>query len=419
MDNNVFESEQYFGELDEVLKKALKGKPTIFRLTGQKNRIYFTKADENAPVTIYNSGTTILRNYNDEAGNLAIHKWKVGLVNSGKDPAIELVKRQNYGTLLHILYGRILMGEKTSFSELKNFIISCAEEARIDKDEVKKLVNTHMWEFEKDVASFLTWIKEYKVRPLGIELMLKSDKYKVATALDLICEITAMEKGFHGEVYKSASKATGAKAGDPKMTLGEVKKNVIVDFKSGKKGFYDKNILQLLESRVIFEENFPDIKIDGIYNFAPNDWKTKPTYKFYDQERESKQIDYLKKIFENVMERGKTEFEEKLMKRRERVMLGDIDINNIQDELIQDMTLEEMANKYYREKYVVNRDVFGDFLEESKDDITDTEGLVYVLERCNEEYLQELANGVGITYNNQEDFIKQLVSKYEVEYGEK
>ena len=71
--------EQYFGELHESLNKVLKDKPSIQRITGTQNRFYFTKAGPKAPVFIYNSGTTLIDNFYDKAGTIAINKWKVNL----------------------------------------------------------------------------------------------------------------------------------------------------------------------------------------------------------------------------------------------------------------------------------------------------------------------------------------------------
>lgn len=414
--NSIFEYNQYYGQLDSLLKKEMKKKPTIYRLTGVKNRIYFTKEDENSPPTVYNSGTTIIDNFRDKNGEEAIHNWKIGLINSGKDPHVQLIKRQNYGTLLHILYGRLLSGETTSFNKLKEFIISCAKDARISKQVVEKLLSTNYMEFQKDVASFLTWIRDYKVQPLAIELMVKSDKYKVATALDLICYINTKEKGYWGEVYKTDSKVTSVKKGDPKETSKMVRKLVIVDFKSGKKGFFPKNVLQLLLSKKIFEESFPDIKVEGIFNFAPNDWKIVPTFKMYDQERESKQINYLKAILENVLERGKFEFEEKMEKAREMVMVGSIDVNNIQDDMFKKVDLFELANIHYKHHFSINRDVFGDFVKEFE--ITSDIELREALDNLPILTLKDLALAIGIKYRSRIQFTNILTEKYVEQHGE-
>ncbi|MDC7250823.1 MAG: hypothetical protein PQJ49_12975 [Sphaerochaetaceae bacterium] len=408
MENPVFEQEQYYGEISDVLKKALKNKPLIYRLTGTKSRIYFTKEDENHPPVIYNSGTTLIDNYRDKDGERAITDWKIKLVNQGENPNKVLKTRQDYGTLLHVLYGKILLGETTSFDELKDFIISFADEVKMKKDYVKNLVTSHIDEFKKDMASFLTWLVEYKVEPLGIEVMLKSDELRVATALDLICYVTVEEKGFWGEVYKS-----GAKKGEPKETKQPVRKLAIVDFKSGKKGFYKKNVLQLLLSKRIFQENFPDLEVEAIFNLAPNDWLTSPTYKFYDQERDTKQIDHLKRIEQNVYDRGMIEFEDLILTKTKMVIKGDININNIvTEDLVSYKSMEEIAEKYYQE--YKNQDVFKMLLEEKQ--IQDVDELRVFLNKKDIVYLKELSKGVGISYTNKDEFMGKLIEKYEKEY---
>lgn len=407
MENPVFETEQYYGELSDVLKKAIKNKPTIFRLTGTKSRIYFTKEDNHPPI-IYNSGTTLIDNYRDKDGERAISDWKIKLVNQGKNPNEVLKTRQDYGTLLHVLYGKILLGETTTFQDLKDFIISFADEVKMKKDYVKRLVSSHIDEFQKDMASFMTWLAEYQVEPLGIEVMLKSDELRVATALDLICYVTVEEKGFWGEVYKS-----GAKKGEPKETKQPVRKLAIVDFKSGKKGFYKKNVLQLLLSKRIFQENFPDLEVEAIFNLAPNDWRTNPTFKFYDQERDNLQINHLKRIEDNVYERGMIEFQDNILTKTKMKLSGEININNLQtEELISFKSMEEIASQYYEE--FKNQDVFKMLVDEQS--LESAEEVAIYLGKKDGVYLKELSKGVGITYKDKESFIKELVKKYEKDY---
>ena len=114
MNKPILESEQYYGEVSEILKKELKNKPTIYRLTGKDRRIYFTKEGD-LPIQVYNSGTTIIDNFKDKDGDEFIHKWKVGLINSGQNPNSVLKERQVFGTLLHILYSNVLLKEVVSF----------------------------------------------------------------------------------------------------------------------------------------------------------------------------------------------------------------------------------------------------------------------------------------------------------------
>ena len=260
------------------------------------------------------------------------------------------------------------------------------------------------------LASFVQWCIDFKVEPLGIEVMLKSDEYRVATALDLICYVTVKEKGYWGETYKSDSKSTGAKKGDPKESYKEVKQLAIVDYKSGK-NFYDKNVLQLLESKLIFEENFPDIKVGGIYNFGANDWKgSTPTYKFYNQERENKNIDFLKAIFKNVLDRGKVEFEHKILPKRKRQFVGSADFSNLtMENVVKYETLEETAQRYWLEANTVV-DHFKVFIDENK--IETGKNLRTCLNPKDAAELKDLALKVGLKYNNRQKFIQRMVEKF-------
>ena len=401
MSYQEFNTEQWVGHLHPSLAEKLKTKDPIFRLTGRSHRFYFTKANKDAPVTVYNSGTTLIGNYRDMEGERALENYRIGLINSGKDPEVVLKTRQDYGTLMHIIFGRILMGETTTFETLENFVIQASTEARLDKAYTTQLVKSHLTEFKKDVAAFLAWIRDYKIEPLGVEVVMKSDRHKVATPLDLICYATVKVKGFWGEVYKS-----GVKKGQPKETYKEEKQLIIVDFKSGKKGFWDKNVLQLLLSKGIFEENFPDMEIQGVYNFAPNDWKKDPSYKFYNQERESKNIDYLKKLKDNIFERGRIEFEEKLSQKTERMFSGTIDFNNPDVSGITTDSLYDVADSFYKNEYLPGQDQVVDFKKKYK--IKSSEDVEKVLENMKVKELMNVSELTNIPFVSLTDFTQRI-----------
>ena len=63
--------------------------------------------------------------------------------------------------------------------------------------------------------------------------------------------------------------------------------DAIVDFKSGKKAFYDEYVLQLALYKEMWNENFPDKTITRIFNVSPKDWtktaKKAPSYNFEEQ----------------------------------------------------------------------------------------------------------------------------------------
>lgn len=348
MKDYLLEKDQSFGTVDSRLKN--KKLPIIYRLTSQTGggRIYFTQEKKGGEIKIYNSGTTLIDVYKDENGENALHKWKVGLINEGRNPNEVVKERQNYGTILHLIYGHLLQGVTIEIPKVKTFIVGLHKELNMTKTELDLIASNNEEEFQKDILAFLIWIKEYKIKPLAIELMLKSDKWQTATALDLICEATIPTKGFWGETYKS-----GARKGEPKETKKDVVHIILVDFKSGKKGFYDKNILQLLLSKEIFKENYPDIELGGLYNFAPSDWKTSPSFKFTNQEQGedqsgAKHRGYLNKIANKIFDLGLIKFEEKTLNKNVIQYKGIADLSSDSEvtDLYEYLNYQDLAKKY-------------------------------------------------------------------------
>lgn len=269
----VIESDQYMYLCQELKKISL---PVLRRISYNGNRYYFETL-ESGEVILYSSGTTLISDgYVDRSD--ALSQWKLKQRILGNDPDAIARERSDFGTIMHVLFGHIAMGKKIPFSEggIRRYIKSI-EDLKIEKERVAFIADKYAIEFLEDIRSFIKWIKDYNVKFLAIELMLRSKEYMVATAIDGIVEMDKKTKvkGFFGRTYQRASGEH--KKGDPMEEEREEITRVInvIDFKSGRDGnFYPTYALQLELNRRMVMENLKKVikEIDGIYNFAPKSW---------------------------------------------------------------------------------------------------------------------------------------------------
>lgn len=183
----------------------------------------------------------------------------------------------SYGSLLHDLIAKYSVSHKFNFSRSNiEKIISnwCSEQDFYQPECNSKWPRA----LQEDMAAWIQFERDVELKVIAVELILTS-KLGFGTAIDIVGDAWIEEKGFFGETLK-----TGPNAGMPKETKRKVKKRILINMKSGRKGIYESHIIQLEFEKRIFEENFPEIKIDAVYNWAPKDWKNdSPSYVFPDQ----------------------------------------------------------------------------------------------------------------------------------------
>lgn len=251
-------------------------RPSTFirRFQQGNNRFYYT-VSEDGEVELYSSATTLIRDgYAEDTA--ALEKWRNVLRAEGKSPEQELNYLATRGTIMHFLLGEVIQGKELPIGNLTEYIVENAPEVASIYNFNEVVIKDYTW-LIKSVLSFNQFVVDFSVKPLALELIMKSDVYKVASPIDLVCTMEIEEKGFFGEVYK-----TGEKKGQPKESKQKRTIVAVVDFKSN--NFYDKHYLQLQLYKRILKENYPGLEIGGLFNWSPKDWLTSPTYNLKQQE---------------------------------------------------------------------------------------------------------------------------------------
>lgn len=255
--------------LDET---QLKKQPYIvYRFSIDGGRVYFTITPDEE-VKKYISLTTLTKNTLPTPE--ALIKWIASL---GYDAAKAYMnERANYGTIMHLAFGEFLTKKEWNFDLTHTWLNLQIAKGAAKSCDIEKTA----YELNRDMACFAQFCVDYKVKPIAIELVLVSEKDGYATLIDLVAKITIEEDGLdYNNPYKS-----GVRKGEPREV--KVRKEIIslVNFKSGKKGFYEEHSIQLELEKRLFQENYPEVQIDKVYNFAPKDFRgAAPTYSFKDQ----------------------------------------------------------------------------------------------------------------------------------------
>lgn len=219
----------------------------LYRLDGAGLRYYY-RWEGDQPV-FYPSITSLLKMTMPTSPFLI--DW---MLENGKEGAAE--KRDlaaAYGTLMHWQFEQLLITRRFDFDAVPEIV----QEYMRRENLPDKVFTSWCKELRKDILAFVQFVRDWNVRPLAIEISLVSPTYHFAGTLDLPCIMT--------------DKKTGEEF------------TAIVDFKSGRKGFWEEHELQLHLCRMAWDENYPDLPIQRLYNFSPKDWRTAPSYNLKDQ----------------------------------------------------------------------------------------------------------------------------------------
>lgn len=219
----------------------------VWQLNSNGHRYYY-RYDEFGNPEFYPSVTTILAQTMPTPYHL--QQW---IAEKGEEAERIKMDRAAYGTFMHAQFEELLINRTYDLDDLKNKLKIYIEDKQLPADFIG-----YADSLKKDVLSFAQFVIDYDVRPLAVEIALVHPLHKYAGMIDCPCTMKSSPKS---DEYISA----------------------IVDFKSGKKGFYENCEIQLGMYRDLWNVNFEQYPIERIFNFAPKDWRKKPTYNLKEQ----------------------------------------------------------------------------------------------------------------------------------------
>ena len=220
----------------------------VWQLNSKGHRYYY-RYDDNGNPEFFPSVTTILSQTLPKAPHLI--QW---IANKGIEEAERYKgERAAYGTFMHAAFEELLINRAYDLDGLKGKLKEYIEVYRLPDDFIY-----YADDLKKDVLAFAQFVLDYDVRPLAVEIALVHPYYKYAGMIDCPCTMLA-------------------KIG------GDERINAIVDFKSGRKGFYEESEIQLGMYRDMWNVNFEQFPVTRIFNFSPKDWRKKPSYNLKEQ----------------------------------------------------------------------------------------------------------------------------------------
>ena len=237
----------------------------LYQLNTRGTRYYYTLDDEGVP-TFYPSVTTILHEVSPR--NPFLEKWRAEM---GLEKAEAYTQeRANYGTFMHGQIEKLFVARSYDLDNLK------AELAKyVEREQLPLSFVNYAEDLKKDILAFAQFVIDYDILPLCIEQSLYSKK-GYAGMIDLVCNMRVYTK----DEEAKAREKKGEKWTDKDEEKYTKRIIAMVDFKSGRKGFYESHVFQLYMYKDMWEEHYPDIPIEGVFNWSPKDWRKSPSYNF-------------------------------------------------------------------------------------------------------------------------------------------
>lgn len=175
----------------------------------------------------------------------------------------------DYGTALHIALADFCRAGYVNWQNFHHWANIFLMQSKVNPATIPYAVD----ELKKDFCSILQFLHDYEVEIIAVEIPCFMHE-GVATLIDLVVEMNCKH-------YTESTPPENRK-----------RHRAIINLKSGKKGFFESHVLQLVGERRAFNQTYSDRTdiINSVYNLAPTDWQDAPTYKIKDQTKAANEV---------------------------------------------------------------------------------------------------------------------------------
>lgn len=235
-----------------------------YRIDNQGERLYARRM-EDGEIKIVPSVSTVLRMMPTEPHLI---KWHCDEFNSYDDAKAYVAQKAEYGTFMHILFKDLLLGTTLTFEPVllgqafgMHLSLRGHKPEQYDLNEAGRML-------QQDLFGFVAFCQQYKVKPLAIEYIVFGERF--AGCVDLVCKMTLTKTR---KVDNLQSERMFAFLPGDAEIVEEREVIAMIDFKSGRKDFYEENRLQLEGYKDLWNQEFPEHAIEVVANYGCKDYR--------------------------------------------------------------------------------------------------------------------------------------------------